>query len=174
MFRNVVRCYVCDRNQRRQAVAPLNGEDLIDHAVARRNRNNLPPLMYNEAARVCFPCRAILQENVRELEENPNRVRLNMVRGGCNNRVCFICRDNDNEHELHILSKESRMDVYVNRNIFIPSQAKCCLNHLDERGYILIHIQNGEFPKTNRSTEKSTDIFFFFYLVYKISECVPT
>ena len=41
----------------------------------------------------------------------------------------MICQEN---RDIHRLSIECKVQIYIERDIYVPNHARCCNNHLDE------------------------------------------
>ncbi|CAH0389057.1 unnamed protein product [Bemisia tabaci] len=67
------------------------------------------------------------------IEADPRCLRLNVLRGAQRTR-CVLC-----PLELGVtrLSIDGRVNIFVNKYIYIPEGARSCPNHLDEYGFIL-------------------------------------
>ena len=46
----------------------------------------------------------------------------------------MICQEN---WHIHRLSIECKVQIFIERDIYVPNHARCCNNHLDEEGLLL-------------------------------------
>lgn len=65
------------------------------------------------------------------LERDPACLRLNVLTQTAS-RSCVICNDNV---EIHRLSLECRVNIFVLRDIYIPENVRSCQHHLDDQGF---------------------------------------
>jgi len=49
---------------------------------------------------------------------------------------CFVCSRDNSYQKLRSISQEAIIDVYVERNVFIPKGSRCCPEHLNSQ-YLL-------------------------------------
>lgn len=70
---------------------------------------------------------------------NPHSLHLPVLRQ-TNNNTCLFC---DAEHDIHRLSIECKVQVFVLCNIFFPETVRSCNHHIDERGFIIPHLLGG-------------------------------
>ncbi|XP_051176697.1 uncharacterized protein LOC127291551 [Leptopilina boulardi] len=117
-----------DENEQKRQIAILRRESL----------NHLPEEVQAES-RVCFNCNISIDTEIRMLEEDPNCLRLNVVKLRRIN-VCIFC---NNVQNLTRLSTECRIKVFVLKRIFMPESVRCCDLHLDENGFIPRLLMNG-------------------------------
>ncbi|XP_043480300.1 uncharacterized protein LOC122509998 [Leptopilina heterotoma] len=66
------------------------------------------------------------------LEEDPQCMRLNVI-SQTSSHTCVVCNAPNNVHRL---SLNSRVNIFVKRNIYIPVNNVCCNEHLDESGFL--------------------------------------
>lgn len=140
--RNNLNCYVCDRALPRQQMARFDGaehEHRREIAITRRDAEGRIPLPVTDLTRLCLNCNRSILDEIAILEENPDCLRLNILRQ-TRNATCLFCNADAN---LHRLTVECRVDVFVQRNIFIPDLVKSCRHHLDNRGFILPQLMIG-------------------------------
>lgn len=74
-----------------------------------------------------------IANKIEQIELDPTCLRLNVVTQTQNNS-CLFCNSAGN---IRRLSLESRVNVFVLKNIYIPEYVQCCDRHLDDRGFIL-------------------------------------
>ncbi|XP_058790801.1 uncharacterized protein LOC131664004 [Phymastichus coffea] len=65
-----------------------------------------------------------------------NCTRLNVLSHRTNNE-CLVCHRRIN---IHRLSLQSRVHIFVERNIYVPARYCCCNEHLDEKGLLPLNI----------------------------------
>lgn len=112
----------------------IGEENIAKRVIAIRFRANLgrEHAEINENSRVCISCTNLLTTEI-QLENDPTCTKLNILRTvGCGG--CFICNNNQGTQRL---SLKSRVDIFVRRNIYAPSSARCCPHHLHENGNLL-------------------------------------
>lgn len=81
---------------------------------------------------ICLACRNSIQAELDLITQDPSHFRLNVAIRG-HNHSCFICGATESTHSL---SLETRVDVYIQLETYVPPLAKCCNNHLDATGLI--------------------------------------
>lgn len=132
---DLIPCYICPAQSRAQLMVRLFGEnnaDKRDIAVRRRGNQGRDPLEIEAQSRICNRCNASIVEEIRILENDPECLRLNVLTQTANH-TCLIC----NEPNGHRLTLESRTDIFLKRNIYVPVGTRCCINHLDGEGIML-------------------------------------
>ncbi|KYN18648.1 hypothetical protein ALC57_09030 [Trachymyrmex cornetzi] len=102
----------------------------------RRDTRNLPDVNVDENTRICSNCNRSIIEEIRQVELNPECLRLNVL-AQTSWKTCLFCNAANN---LHRLSVSSRVNVFVIRNIYIPEEVRCCQVHLDDEGYIFPYL----------------------------------
>lgn len=135
-------CYVCDERFNARQMVRIHGDERADVrriAVAHRLGFGRPELNVEEGTRVCFNCHRNIRRELELPQANQITLRMNVLRQ-MNNNTCMIC---NNGNDIHRLSVESEVDVYIQCDIFIPERTLCCDIHLDERRYILRALLNG-------------------------------
>lgn len=87
----------------------------------------------DDTSRICFNCNVSIREEMSLIEADPRCLRLNVLRGAQRTR-CILC-----PLELGVtrLSIDCRVNIFVNKDIYIPEGARSCPDHLDEYGFIL-------------------------------------
>ncbi|KYN50167.1 hypothetical protein ALC62_01022 [Cyphomyrmex costatus] len=129
-------CYICDRRFPRRTMSCIDGEEndaKLNIAVQRRNAFNRCALEVTDLTRICINCNQSIRQEIQAIEEDPGRLRLNVL-SQTRNGTCLICNA---EVDLHRLSIECKANVFICRNIYIPENVKSCQYHLDGRGFLL-------------------------------------
>ncbi|XP_018394741.1 PREDICTED: uncharacterized protein LOC108773430 [Cyphomyrmex costatus] len=114
----------------------IDGEEndaKLNIAVQRRNAFNRCALEVTDLTRICINCNQSIRQEIQAIEEDPGRLRLNVL-SQTRNGTCLICNA---EVDLHRLSIECKANVFICRNIYIPENVKSCQHHLDGRGFLL-------------------------------------
>lgn len=133
MFRRVNRCYVCNAPCAPQQLSRINGDETREIAMTRRDSLNHPPMNLNEDSRICMNCRRSIAEEIVALEANPYALRLNVVMrpmSGC----CLICQNVGNN--MSNLSIVCRVNIFVERDIYVPENIKACNHHINDEGLL--------------------------------------
>lgn len=128
-------CYICPAQFRAQLMVRLIGQNNAvkrDIAVRRRGNQGRNQLAIDAQSRICNRCNASIEEEIRILQNDPECLRLNVLTQTANH-TCLIC----NEPNGHRLTLESRIDIFLKRNIYGPVGTRCCIHHLDEKGIVL-------------------------------------
>lgn len=129
-------CYVCDRRFNGRQLVYINGnENIIKRqiAITRRDELNHPALALNDESRLCANCNRSILNEIALLDADPTCLRLNVLTQTANN-TCVICNAQNNVHRLSI---KCRVNVYIERNIYVPLNVRSCQHHLDENGLFL-------------------------------------
>lgn len=135
-YRRRIRCYVCDNAFQIQQMARINGDDNETKrqiAISRRDGLGKVYRYIDNESRLCFNCNQFIVNEIKQIETDPTCLRLNVVTQTRNNS-CLFCNSVVNVRRL---SLESRVNVFVLKNIYIPEDVRCCDRHLDNRGFIL-------------------------------------
>jgi len=114
----------------------INGDNNVhkrEIAIFRRHEANHPPLEPHDGTRICNQCNIAIANEIRILERDPNCIRLNVLRGA-SGHLCFLCNARNN---IHKLSLQARVNIFVKVNIFVPEFTRICIHHLDENGQVL-------------------------------------
>ncbi|KYN17052.1 hypothetical protein ALC57_10689 [Trachymyrmex cornetzi] len=138
-FRIRFNCYVCNSVCEAQQSVRINREDnlvKVEIMTFRRDTRNLPDVNVDENTRICSNCNRSIIEEIRQVELNPECLRLNVL-AQTSWKTCLFCNAANN---LHRLSVSSRVNVFVIRNIYIPEEVRCCQVHLDDEGYIFPYL----------------------------------
>lgn len=135
-FRNLIECFVCGIHLMPRVMRRIDGiDDEHKREIAVRSTEGLgrPPAEVDGDSRICINCNRLIEGEIRDLENDPDCLRLNVLKQ-TRNATCFIC----NAFEIvNRLSTECRVQVFVDTNIYIPESARCCPLHLDEQGFLL-------------------------------------
>lgn len=134
--RNYFHCYICDERFPPRTMSRIDGEEnaaKMGTAVQRRDTFNRPPLEVTNLTRICINCNQSVREEIQAIEEDPGRLRLNVLTQ-TRNGTCLICNA---EGDLHRLSIECKANVFISKDIYIPQNVKSCRHHLDDRGFLL-------------------------------------
>lgn len=130
-----IRCYICVRPYNAQQLRRIDGpENLIRRqiAVTRRNEQDHPPLQLDEQSRLCHNCNMSITNEIVAMNEDPYCLRLNILTQTAS-RSCVICNAQNNVHRL---SLECRVNVFIQANIYMPDNVRACGHHLDEKGFL--------------------------------------
>lgn len=146
MFRNRPACYTCNRRMIQREIRTFDDDMMKDMGLIYRDRNELPPSPLLPDSRLCFKCERAIQAEIELLEQNPDAIRMNII-SRPNRHSCLVCNLRDNVIQI---SEECRVHIYVNRNIFVPEGAQSCINHLDDKGFLLRELQNGKILKDTK------------------------
>lgn len=126
-FRNQIRCYIYDQVRIPRLTSFLNGEEnALAREMAVNRRHNLvnPTLAFTPEMRVCHACLALIRRDIDMLQNDPQATTLNVLTPNYPDSF-LVCRGND---DVHRLSLEYRVDVYVKRNIYIPLRIRATLS----------------------------------------------
>lgn len=104
-----------------------------DIAIRRRDEFQRPPLAVTDLTRICITCNQSIHTEIREIDRNPTYLRLNVLTQTRNNSY-VICNAVANVHRLSI---ECRVNVFVLQDIYIPEHVRSCRHHLDDNGLFL-------------------------------------
>lgn len=135
-FRRQIACYVCTNPFVPQRLAFLNGEENAtkrEIAITRRNQLGHPPLDITNDSRICLNCNVSIINEIAQIEADPTCIRLNILTQTAR-QSCFICNA---ENNIHRLSIECRVQIFIQRNIYIPEGTRSCQHHLDEKNFLL-------------------------------------
>lgn len=131
-----MRCYVCNRQVNRQQLSFMNGDQNANKrqiAITRRDELNHPPLALDENSRICLNCNRSIIDEIALIDAEPACLRLNVVTQTAS-QTCIIC---NTQNEIHRLSVECRVQVFIKRNIYIPDNVRSCRHHLTDNGCFL-------------------------------------
>lgn len=133
--RNRISCYVCNIRLQPRAMVHISG-DANGHkreiAIGRRNDLNHPAQEIDVNTRICFNCNRNINQEIEDLEGDPECIRLNVLRQ-TRNQSCLFCNGAENVIRLSV---ESRVQIFILRNIYVPSSVRTCPHHLDVNGFV--------------------------------------
>lgn len=137
-------CYVCNARtiNVRNMVRIIEDENNIaknDLIISRRDAFGLPPIPIRQQTRLCLNCNRTIIDELREIENDPTCLRLNVFRQTINT-TCAFC---NNGHNLTRLSMKCRVNIFVIVNIYVPESVRVCQHHLDENGLIIRQLLAG-------------------------------
>ena len=104
-----------------------------------REEFNQLALVINDHLRVCFKCDLLLTR-YEEALQNPKSLRLNVLRQR-STETCMICNRLNND--LHRFSIQAHVNIYLDRNIYVPQATRICLQHLDEAVFLSKNFYDG-------------------------------
>uniref|UniRef100_A0ABD2WGS7 DDE Tnp4 domain-containing protein n=1 Tax=Trichogramma kaykai TaxID=54128 RepID=A0ABD2WGS7_9HYME len=126
-------CYIDRRGlPPRNMVKIQERPEVCQISIFRRAELGLPPEELNDEIRICQPCYQNILEDIRLINENPHSLRLKVLWQTRNNS-CFIC---NRENNLHRLTIDCEVNVFVKCNIYLPETVRSCNVHLDRFGNI--------------------------------------
>lgn len=128
-------CFLCNRrfNQRQLARLFTQIEDVRTCAIQRREALGLAHIAADDNSRICLTCRQSVVDEVNIITRDPSCLRLNVCMQR-HNHGCIIC---ERTNDTHIVPVQSRVDVFIKQNVYIPDQARACQHHYDSKGYFL-------------------------------------
>lgn len=140
-------CFLCNRLSQPRQLGRLNTQtdDFRACAILRRELSGIENVETNDETGICLACRRSVQNELNALAQDPSCLRLNIAiqRG---NHGCIICQTTVNTHAIPV---ESRVDAFIQQNVYIPANARSCRHHYDHRGYFLRPLLVG-LPYYNR------------------------
>ena len=156
-------CYVCNEDflSRTMRLTRNFPDEKVRIAVTYRGELQHPPLEINNNSRVCFNCDLLLTRDLESLA-NPEHLRLKVLKQRSTD-LCMICHQLNNN--MHRLSVEARVEVYLDTNIYIPLATRICLQHLDEEGFLLRNFYVGLRCLNRPYTLPGIEISRFFNLL---------
>ena len=141
-FRNQLPCYICPNSFPPKQMSHIHGQEndvKRDIAISRRHSEGRPPSEVTAETRICIICNRAIVHKIVDVENNPSSVRLNVLSQTRKCR-CLICNDQNN---LHRLSVNCRVNVFVHSNVYIRDGVRYCSEHLDENYNLLIIFHYG-------------------------------
>lgn len=135
-YQNRYPCFICNQVLPLRQLSRINREaDILvrEIAITRRDERNLPAIEINDGTRLCINCSRSIRMEIRTMEEDPNFPRYKVLRQR-SSHVCFICHT---ENNLTRLTPRSRIEVFVEVDVYIPSFTKSCPIHLTQDQLIL-------------------------------------
>lgn len=102
-------------------------------AWIRRDEAGRPEAPITPDTRICNNCNIYqYSEKYECCRKNPNCLRLNVLSQTSSETCLVCCRSND----IHRLTSQCRVDIFVKRNIYVPIKYVCCNRHLDEKCFL--------------------------------------
>lgn len=129
-------CYVCDNRFVPRKIVRIFGKEnasKCEIAIRRREGFNRAPLQVTPETRIRFNCHQNILREIAVMEANPMCLRLNVLTQ-TRSSSCFICNA---VHNIRRISSESKADIFIQYDIFVPENVRSCEVHLDERGFLL-------------------------------------
>ncbi|KAJ8687673.1 hypothetical protein QAD02_023467 [Eretmocerus hayati] len=99
-FRNVLRCFVCDRNFNHRNVSRIDGDNNAGRreiAIGRREGFGRPPLDVTPLTRICFNCNDQIRIELEAIQNNPSVLGLNVL-SQTRSSSCCICNGEEDIH----------------------------------------------------------------------------
>lgn len=131
-----INCYICDTPMIPRVMVRIHGDENAakqEIAITRRTAANRDPLAIVENTRLCINCNRSIVQEIREMENDPSCLRLNVLTQ-TSSHSCLIC---EADQDLYRLTTEARVNIFVHRDIYVQDGTKSCLHHLNEKGYLL-------------------------------------
>lgn len=130
-----MRCYVYDRPLNPRNTVRLDDENIMKRqtAITRHDNLNHSPMHINNDSKLCTNCNISILDKIAIMEADPGCLRLNILTQNAN-RSCVICNA---DYDLHRLSIECTVNVFIETNIIVLEDVKSCEHHLDENGLFL-------------------------------------
>lgn len=132
--RNV--CYTCNQRMNiRNMVRIINDDNnnaKNEIIQTRREAFGLLPAPIRQISRICLNCNRTIVDELRNVENDPTCLRLNVLRQTLNT-TCVLCNNNEN---LTRLSIKCRVHIFITVNIYVPESVRVCQHHLDENDHI--------------------------------------
>lgn len=102
-------------------------------AIRRRYGFQRPSLAVTDLTRICITCDQSIRNKITEMERDLTCLRLNVLTQTAN-CICVICNA---DADVHRITLECRVNVFVLRDIFIPEDVRSCQHHLNDQGFFL-------------------------------------
>lgn len=102
-------------------------------AIRRRDDFQRPPLAVTNLTRICITCNQSIRIEITEMKRDNTCLRLNILTQTAN-RTCVIYNA---DADVHRITLECRVNVFVLRDIFILEDVRSCQHHLDDQGFFL-------------------------------------
>ena len=141
-FRVRLNCFICNNLSNPQIMSRMGGENNAlkrELAINRRDQAGRPAMEITNETRICNTCNFSICQEIRILENDPTCIRLNVLTQ-TSSHTCLICNAPQN---IHRLTLRCRIDIFVNKNIYIPENCLCCNRHLDDNKLLLKNLQEG-------------------------------
>lgn len=141
-YQNRIPCFICNQRFHIQRLSRIDREDDInirEVAITRRDARDLPAIEVTDQTRLCMNCRLLVIRELEAVEADPACVRYNILlqRSG---QLCFICNA---RHEVRRLPLEARLQIFLERDIYVPQYTKTCQHHLTNDNLILLVLLPG-------------------------------
>lgn len=109
-----------------------------DIAILRRDNAGRTTLAVTDQTRLCMNCNQSILQEIQLVEEDDSHIRLNVLTQ-TRSASCFICNE---DVGIQRLSIQTRVNIFIKSNIYIPNNVGSCLVHLNENGFLLqpLHI----------------------------------
>ncbi|CAG9773134.1 unnamed protein product [Ceutorhynchus assimilis] len=140
-MRNILHCFICPAALPPRLMVRLVGDENADKcAIAQQRRlaNIRPIIEINELTRICASCNRSIIREINALQRDPACLRLNVLTQS-SSHSCLIC-NSPNEPRL---STEARVNIFLNRDIYVPEYVKSCAHHLNGNGFLLQRLLPG-------------------------------
>lgn len=111
----------------------------LEIAILRRQEGNHPPLEPNDGTRTCGPYNMSISNEMRISEADPHCIRLDVLRRVSGSSY-FLCNA---RIDLHRLSLQCRIDIFVKLYISVPEFTMTCNQHLYADGKVLNFLVRG-------------------------------
>lgn len=99
-------------------------------AFSRRDDAGRPIIEVTPQTRICANCNFSVNDEINLLEINPQCSRFNVLSQTSNN-ACLVCNARNN---IHRLTLECRVHIFINKNILVPATRVSCDHHLNDSG----------------------------------------
>ncbi|KYN28197.1 hypothetical protein ALC57_02389 [Trachymyrmex cornetzi] len=114
--------------------------------MSRRIDAGRSPLDITPLIRICNNCNFSIERELQALENDPSCSRLNVLRQ-TSSHSCMIYTTVHDEHRLSLVY---RINIFVQRNIYIPETTVCWRQHLYDNRLLFQFLRN-DLQFTNRS-----------------------
>lgn len=65
-----------------------------------------------------------------------NKLSVDILRTKSQHKACIVCRPKHLNQKLRVIPIDAIIDAYVQRNILVPENGRCCSIHLDDNGLL--------------------------------------
>lgn len=127
-------CYTCNRSFNIRQLGRMDRDQnniKRQIAIARRDELGHPPLNLDNNSRLCVNCNRLIINEIAMIKADPMCLRLNVLAQTAS-QSCIVCNVQDNIVRLTI---QCRVNIFVERNIYVPENVRSCAHHLNDRGY---------------------------------------
>lgn len=129
--RSFSKCFSCNGRFITQNLTWCDGDNSENiRQIAESRRLSQGIVSASNVVRLCVNCNKSIRDEMQLLERDPSYLRLNVV-VQTHNHSCIICLADNN---LHRLSIQCRVNVFISVNIFMPDNTRSCAVHLDDSG----------------------------------------